>query len=164
MLHYTSLLITLFLSLFLLPQTASSQDQNTMPALGTLSELKVYFDIKADSAAKLEKRLVWIKDTYEQARQQGLKPLFIVGFRSQASLFVTKDDEYLDEEDLPIKTKIKLKIQTLVTLGIHMEQCGLSAELFDIERDDFLPELTVVKNSYLSMAAYQNRGYAYVPM
>jgi intracellular sulfur oxidation DsrE/DsrF family protein len=40
--------------------------------------------------------------------------------------------------------------------GISLEQCGLSAELFDIDTQDFLAEITVIKNSYISMIGYQN--------
>ncbi len=164
MLHNKPIILTLFLSFLLFPHISSAQTQTDMQALGNLSELKVYFDVKADSVAKLEKRLVWINDTYEQARQKGLKPLFVVGFRSQASLFVSKDDDYLDEEEIPLKRKIVTWLKHFAKIGIHAEQCGLSAEIFDIDHEDFLPEITVVQNSYLSIAAYQNRGYAYVPM
>jgi len=164
MLRNTSMVLIVLLGLFLLPQTALSQAENGIRALGDLSELKVYFDVKADSAAKLEKRLIWINDTFNQATQKGLKVSFIIGVRSQASFFVTKGDYYIEEEDIPTKGKIEKWLQRLVKLGIRIEQCGISAELFDIDPKDFLPEITVVKNSYLSIAGYQNRGYAYVPM
>ena len=164
MLRNISILLTFLLSIFLLPQTASSQQEDDLRALANLSELKVYFDIKAASAAKLEKRLIWINDTYDQVRQQGLKATFIIGIRSQASFFVTKGDEYIDEEEIPTKEKIEKWLQHLVKRGIHIEQCGLSAELFDIDPQDFFPELTVVKNSYVSIGGYQNKGYAYVSM
>ena len=124
----------------------------------------MYFDIKADSAAKLEKRLIWINDTYDQVSEKNLKATFIIGIRSKASFFVTKGDDYIEEEDIPMKGKIEKWLKRLVKRGIHIEQCGLSAELFDIDQQDFFPEVKVVKNSYISIAGYQNRGYAYVPM
>lgn len=164
MLRNTITLLTFFLGVFLLPQTSSAQQEDNFRALENLSELKVYFDIKADSAAKLEKRLIWINDTYEQVSQQNLKATFIIGIRSKASFFITKGDEYIDEEEILTKGKIERWLKHFVKRGIHIEQCGLSAELFDIDPQDFFPEITVVKNSYISIAGYQNRGYAYVPM
>ena len=56
----------------------------------------MYFDIKADSAAKLEKRLIWINDTYDQVSEKNLKATFIIGIRSKASFFVTKGDDYIE--------------------------------------------------------------------
>jgi intracellular sulfur oxidation DsrE/DsrF family protein len=164
MLRNISLILTLFLGFFLLPQIASSQQQNDILALHNLSELKVYFDVKADSAPKLEKRLAWINDTYEQVSQKGLKASFIIGFRSKASFFVTKGDDYIDEEDILTKGKIEKWLKHLVKLGIPLEQCSISAGLYDIDPQDFLPEITVVTNGYVSIAGYQNKGYAYVPM
>jgi len=164
MLRNTSIILTFFIVLFLVPQIASSQKQDTIGALDNLSGLKAYFDIKADSAAKVEKRLVWINDMYEQMSQKGLKASFIIGFRSQASFFVTREDEDIDEEEIPVKRKIEKWLKHFAVLGIPIEQCGLSAELYDIEPEDFLPEITVIKNGYISMIKYQNKGYAYIPM
>ena len=152
------------LAVFLLPQTAAAQQGDTIRALATLSELKVYFDIKADSAAKLEKRLTWINDSYDQVQAKNIKATFVIGIRSKASLYLTQGDVYIDEEDLPTQKKIENWLKQLKKRGIHIEQCGLSAELFDIDAGDFFSEVTVVENSYLSIAGYQNRGYAYVPM
>lgn len=164
MLRKPYIILTLFLAVFLLPQIASSQKQDDIRALNNLSSLKVYFDVKADSAAKVEKRLIWINDTYEQVRQKGITPMFVIGFRSQASFFVTKGDDYIDDEEIPTKEKIENWLKHFLKMGIPIEQCGLSAGLFHIPPQDFLPQVTVVKNGYVSIAGYQNKGYAYVPM
>ncbi|NOQ45399.1 MAG: hypothetical protein GQ559_01790, partial [Desulfobulbaceae bacterium] len=85
MLRNTFTILTFFLAVFLLPLIALSQKQDDVRALDNLSSLKAYFDVKADSAAKLEKRLTWINDSYEQMGQKGLHVKIIIGFRSQAS-------------------------------------------------------------------------------
>lgn len=155
---------SVFLVCFLLPQTALSQQKDELQALANLSELKVYFDIKADSAAKLEQRLVWINDSYNQATLKGVKATFIIGIRSSASFFVTKGDEFIDEEDIATKGKIEKWLKEYVKRGVRIEQCGISAELYDIEPEEFVSEVIMVKNSYTSIAGYQNQGFAYVPM
>ncbi len=164
MLRNTYIILTFIFGVFLFPQTTLSQQEADILALENLTELKVYFDIKADSAAKLEKRLIWIDETYKQASQKGVKPTFIIGIRSRASFFVTKGDEYIDEEDILTKGKIEKWLKHYVKQGVRIEQCGLSAELYDIDPEEFLSEVVVVKNSYLSIAGYQNKGFAYVPM
>ncbi len=164
MLRTILILLTFLLAIFFLPQTALSQQKDDIRALDTLSELKAYFDIKADSAAKLEKRLLWIKDTYKQVNEKNVKATFIIGIRSKASFFVTKGDEYIDEEDILTTGKIEKLLKHFVKQKVPIEQCGISAQLLDIDSQDFLPEINVVKNSYISIAGYQNRGYAYVPM
>lgn len=164
MLHNTKIILTFLLGIFLFPQIVLSQQKDNILALENLSELKVYFDIKADSAAKLEKRLIWINDTLKQASQKEVKATFIIGIRSMASFFVTKGDEYIDEEDIPTKKKIEKWLKYYAKQGVRIEQCGLSAELYDIDPQDFLSEVTVVKNSYISIGGYQNKGFAYVPM
>lgn len=164
MLRNTSIILTLVFVLFLVPQIVLSQQQDGIVNLDNHSGLKAYFDIKADSAAKIEKRLEWINQIYGQVSQEEGKASFIIGFRSKASFFVVKEDEDIDEEDLPTKRKIENWLKHFVKLGIPVEQCGLSAELYDIDPSDFLPEIIVVKNGYISMIKYQNKGYAYVPM
>jgi hypothetical protein len=160
----TKNILIFILGVFLLPQTALSQQKDDLPALANLSELKVYFDITADSAAKLEQRLIWIDDIYNQASQKGVKATFIIGIRSSASFYVTKGDEFIDEEDIVTKGKIDKWLKDYVKRGVRIEQCGISAELYGIGSEEFLPEVTVVKNSYISIAGYQNQGFAYVPM
>ncbi len=164
MLKKTYLLLTLLFAVVLLPHTASSQNNADIQSLAGLSVLKMYFDVKSDSAAKLEKRFQWIHESYEQANQKGITVAIVIGVRSRASFFVTKGDEYVEEEDLLIKAKIEKWLRRFAEMGIPVEQCGISAKLYDIEREEFLSEITVVKNSYLSIAGYQNKGYAYIPM
>ena len=164
MLRTTCFLLTFILATVVFPQIPSTQAKKNSGTPQNLSSLKAYFDIKADSAAKVEKRLVWINDIYEQMHQKSLKATFIIGFRSQASFFVTKEDDYIDEEDLLTKKRIDKWLKHFANLGIPMEQCGLSAKLFDIDAHEFLPEINIVPNGYISMINYQNKGYAYVPM
>ena len=158
------ILVILCFASFLSPHTASSEKRADMGALENITVMKAYFDIKADKIEKLEKQLGWIHDIHKQMSEKGIKTTFIIGFRSNASYFVTKGDEYVYEEDLAAKEKIENRLKQFVKLGMRLEQCGLSAELFEIDPQKFLSEITVVKNGYISMIGYQNKGYAYVPM
>jgi intracellular sulfur oxidation DsrE/DsrF family protein len=48
--------------------------------------------------------------------------------------------------------------------GIVVEQCAIAAEIFDIPQEDFIPEVKVVGNGYISLVGYQAQGYSVVPM
>jgi intracellular sulfur oxidation DsrE/DsrF family protein len=68
------------------------------------------------------------------------------------------------EEDLPTKKKIHEWIQRFKERGIVMEQCRIAAGLLDIDAKDFLEQIEVVDNGYISMIGYQAQGYSQIPM
>lgn len=141
-----------------------AKEFNNKRALAGLAAVKVYFDVKTQDPAKLARQLVLINETNQQLAKAGVKTEFIIGFRDQASNFVTKGDDYVLEEDLAAKQKIQEWVQRLKTLGVFMEQCLISATNHDIDPEDFLPEIEVIKNSYISMIAYQAKGYSLITM
>ncbi len=152
-----------FVALSFLPALAQQQ-QNTR-ALGDLKTVKVYFDVKTKSINKVVTQLGLIIETYGQIKKAGVEPRFIVGFRNEASNFVTQgEDDYIFEEDAPAKKKVQTLVQRLKKRGIIMEQCGITAELYEIDLEDFLPELEIIQNSYISMIGYQAQGYSQLTM
>ncbi len=165
MLEKLKILASLILATLLLSVPVWAEDFTNTDALKNVSAVKAYFDVKAGGAAKLEKRLHWIDDTYKQLTKKGVKAEFVIGFRGEASYFVTKgDDDYIFEEDAQMKKKIYSWIKRFKKLGFVLEQCGISAGLYDIEPEDFLEEVKVVQSSYVSTIAYQAKGYSFVPM
>lgn len=141
-----------------------AKEFNNKRALAHLAAVKVFFDVKTKNPDKLALQLGQISETMQQLAKAGVKAEIIIGFRSQASNFVTKGDDYVLEEELEAKKEIQAWVQRFHALGVFMEQCLLSATLQDIDPDDFLPGIEVVKNSYISMIAYQARGYSQVTM
>ena len=160
---FASVLIGVALLLSFPTAYAGENDRNS--AIAGMTTAKAYYDVNVDTPAKLVKRLMLINTTHEQLVKAGVKPDFIVGFRGKASYFVTKgDDDYILEEDQADKLKVREWIERLKGLGIVLEQCLVAAELHDIDHDDFLPQMTLVGNGYISMIGYQARGYALIPM
>ena len=43
-----------------------------------------------------------------------------------------------------------------------VEQCNVALRLADVKREHVMPEVTVVGNRWISLLAYQARGYAYI--
>ena len=145
---------------------ASAEEYTNARALSGLSTVKAYFDVNTGVPAKLKSKLLFIDKSYDQLVKFGVKPEFIVGFRSTASNFVTKGDEdyVFDDDEIAAKKKVHEWIRLFKKRGIIMEQCMLSAEIYEIDPQDFLPELEPVNNGYVSMIGYQTKGYSQINM
>ncbi len=161
--HSTITILAVVLLLFSC-HNGYAKEFNNKRALAHLDAVKVYFDVKTKDPDKLALQLGQISETMQQLAKAGVKAEIIIGFRSQASKFVTKADDYALEEELESKKKIQEWVQRFRGLGVFMEQCLISATIQDIDPDDFLPEIEVVKSSYISMIAYQAKGYSQVTM
>lgn len=161
---HVRLVTFVFLVVFAASLSFAGPDQQLTPHLQGVSPLKVYFDVNLGVAKGLELRLQLINRTFEQLVGQGSVPEFIVGFRGKASSFITKGDGYVASEDLAFKRKIHQWVKAFQARGIRMEQCQIAADLSGIESQDFLAEVKVVRNGYVSMITYQNQGFAQIPM
>jgi len=143
---------------------ANAEEYTDQASLKGMSSAKAFFDVNVGEPARLILRLRLINRTFEDLNESGVKPQFIVGFRSGATRLVTGDEFYYEETELPSKKKIVSWIKNLKSNGIVMEQCAIAAELNEVDADDILPEIKVVRNGYISLIGYQSKGYAVVPM
>ena len=62
------------------------------------------------------------------------------------------------------KKEIKEWIGQFQENGFFLEQCAIAARGQKVPYEDILPQIKVVQNGYISIVAYQNRGYALLPM
>ena len=88
----------------------------------------------------------------------------MVAFRGRASLFITKGDGYVAADEKGAKLEMKSWIERFRQEGLTIEQCAIAAGLININLKDFLPQIEVVENGYVSLIGYQQQGYAYLPM
>lgn len=134
-------------------------------ALHGVSEVKVIFDITTGDAKKLLSRLGLIEETRDSIVKQGGKPNLILAVRGPASLLMQKDESRIKLEDLPVAAKIKDKIRAMSKEpDYQLNQCSVANRYLKINNEDTIPEVKVIGNSWISLAAYQNRGYAYIPI
>jgi intracellular sulfur oxidation DsrE/DsrF family protein len=134
-------------------------------ALGELKVVKVIYDITTGDAKKLLSRLGLIEETRDTMVKQGVKVHFIVAFRGGASLLVQKDESRIKPDDLAIAAKIKQKLGEMSKdEAYELNQCAVANRYLKIKNEDTIPEVHVIGNSWVSLAAYQNRGYAYIPV
>ena len=153
-----------FLLLSFVP--AAAEEYKNSRALSNLSAVKVYFDVNIVHPGLLVRRLEFIDKTLAQLVKAGVTPEFIIGFRSTASNYVTKgsEDYVFEDEEIEAKKKVHAWVKRFKKQGIIMEQCMLAAELHEIDPKDFLPEIELVLNGYISMIGYQAKGYSQVNM
>ncbi len=141
----------------------AEQPPEDKEALNGLTEIKVTFDITTGNANKLLSLLGVIEETRDGIVKQGIKPRFILAFRGPASLLVQKDESRIKLEDLEVVAKIQQKIKVMSKDPSYgLQQCAIANRFLKIKNQDTIPEIEVIGNSFISIAAYQNKGYAYI--
>ena len=162
--HYPKIF---FLILFVLVANCNLAHGNTQQpnsALNGLKTVKVYFDVTAGEPQRLLLRLSLIDKSLAEFKVNNITPEAVIGFRGKASRFVTKGFDYIDDEEREAKVAVQQWLERYHADNIALEQCRIAAQLVDIAEEDIRSELKIVGNAYVSMIAYQNRGFALVPM
>ena len=160
-----TIIATIVVALLLASTSVSAEEYANRRALADIKSVSVYFDVNVGvPAQKLVTRLMLIDKTSSQLAKAGVKAQFVIGFRGKASYFVTKGDDYVLKEDIDVKKKVVQWVKDFKARGIVMEQCLIAAEFLKIRVEDFLPEIEIVENGYVSMIGYQAKGYSLVPM
>jgi intracellular sulfur oxidation DsrE/DsrF family protein len=137
------------------------QDQ---AALAGLSEVKIAFDVKNGDPRALLKELDVIDETRQSLIKQGVRPIVVIAFRGPATKLVQTDQSQIKVEDREDALKIAEKIKALqVADGVAgMEQCAVAVRLAGTKPENVLPGIKVVGNGWISLSAYQAKGYGYI--
>lgn len=146
------------------PVEAASEpnDANSLQGLGNT---KVVFDITQGNPKKLLGRLKLIEKTAEMMAAQGVKPDFVLAFRGPASFYASSDRQLIPLETHDVADQIAAQISKMNTnKGLQFEQCSVATGFLKIKNETVYPEIRVVGNSWISLAGYQNKGYAYIPI
>jgi hypothetical protein len=133
-------------------------------ALQGAKEVKVAFDITAGDAKVLLARLNIIDETRQSLIKQGVTPHFILSFRGGATKLVQTDLSKMKPEDREMASKISAKLTEMRNAkGVeNVEQCAVAVREQGTRPEDVVPAVKVVGNAWISLMAYQNRGYAYI--
>jgi intracellular sulfur oxidation DsrE/DsrF family protein len=153
-----------FLCVLLIASGASAGQAGNAKSLKGLQNVKFVVDVNVGDPDLLLKRMDLLDRTYRQLVDSGRKPTVVVAFRGRASLFITKGDGSGSSEMRDAKLDMKKWIERFAALGFTLEQCAIAAEMLGIDVKDFLPQIDVVENGYVSLIGYQQQGYAFLPM
>ena len=154
----------LIVLLLLLPSLLYAGDLDDKHALADLTSVKIVCDVNVGEAKLLLRRLELIDETYSQLIDAGVSPTIVVAFRGGASRYVPNGDKYVSAEDAAIKKEVQGRLVQFKQHGFRLEQCAIAAKAWKVDQADFVPAVTVVQNGYISLVAYQSRGYAFLPM
>ena len=159
----TRLFGALVLGAFVLCSTGARAADDSA-ALAGLKEGKIAFDIKEGNGKLLLARLDIIDETRQSLIQQGVTPHFILAFRGPATRLVQTDQDKIKPEDREMAAKVAARIKEMSKApGVDgFEQCAVAARQQETKTDLVLPEIRVVGNGFISLMAYQARGYAYI--
>lgn len=133
-------------------------------ALAGIKEVKVAFDVTEGDAKGLLNRISVIDETRASLLKQGVTPNFVIAFRGPATRLVQKDMDKVKPEDREVAAKIAAKIAEMgKAQGVaSIEQCSVAIRQQETRAENVLPEIKVIGNSWISLMAYQSRGYAYI--
>lgn len=162
--HTASRLVAaIFAAMFFLLSTGTHAADDAM-ALRGLNDVKVAFDIKEGDPKLLLNRLNVIDETRQSLIKQGVTPHFIVAFRGPATKLVQTEQDKIKPEDRPMAEKVAAKIREMSAApGVEgFEQCAVAAREQGTRVDSVLPPVRVVGNGFISLMAYQAKGYAYI--
>ena len=157
-------IIYLSICLILSSTMASAVQFNNDKALKGLSSVKIVCDVNVGDPDLLLTRMYFLDTTYSQLLDFGVKPTIVIAFRGKASLFITKNDKYIKPEHRKQRLEMKAWLEHFSGLGFTIEQCYIAAKSFKIDTKDFLPQVNIVANGYISLIGYQSQGYAFLPM
>ena len=144
--------------------TALAAGYDDKEALTGLKEVKVAFDVTAGDPKVLLGRLNIIDETRQSLIQQGITPHFVITFRGPATRLVQTDLSKIKPEDREGAGKIAAKLAELRgAKGVdNLEQCAVAAREQGTLPEHVVPSVKVVGNAWISLMAYQAKGYAYI--
>jgi intracellular sulfur oxidation DsrE/DsrF family protein len=133
-------------------------------ALSGLKEVKVAFDLQSGDGKTLLKQLEVIDETRQSLIEQGVKPQFVLTFRGPATALVQTDQSQIKPENRDYASMIAEKIRALRAAdGINsIEQCAVAVRLSGTKPENVVPDVKVVGNGWISLMAYQAKGYGYI--
>ena len=133
-------------------------------ALAGMKEGKMVYDVTEGDGKLLLGRIETIEETRQDLLKQGVTPRIVVSFRGGATKLVQTDMQQVKEEDRPYATKIQAMLQQMAkSPGVQsIEQCAVAIRHAGTKAENVIPPIKVVANSYITLMAYQSRGYAYI--
>ncbi len=137
---------------------------NDHAALAGMKEVKVAFDITTGDAKALLNRLKIIDETRRSLIQQGVTPHFLLAFRGPATKLIQTDPSKIKPKDRPVAAQIAAELKAMSGApGVDgLQQCSVAVREQHTQAKNVDPGVTVVGNAWISLMAYENRGYAYI--
>lgn len=130
-----------------------------------LNEIKAVFDVRAKAPKSAWIYLDLIHKTFndKNIREVTDKPEFVVVLVGPAVKLVSSHTKGFSEEDKEILGKIAATVSAMAKDGIKLEICMYAANLLGVDPATILPEIEQHENGWISLIAYQAKGYTLTP-
>jgi len=154
----------MFAAVFFVILHSSANAADDKAALTGLKEVKVAWDLKEGDPKLLLNRLDIIDETRQSLIQQGVTPHFVLAFRGPATKLLQTDPEQIKPEYREQAAKVAAKVNLMSSApGVEgFEQCAVAVREQGTKVEKVLPQVRVVGNGFISLMAYQAKGYAYI--
>ena len=155
-------LIIVLLFLGLMPQEkVQAQTEDTYQALEGVSSLNTVFDFRIADSDIAMAHLNLIHGMLEDPNmiKNGEQPEIVIVLVGPSVKLVSTDKMKNTPE---AKNEIAKKISDMTADGIRFEICLVAAHAFDVPADSILPEIVQVKNGWISLIGYQQKGYSMI--
>lgn len=157
-------ILLLFLPLFLTTH-ALAEKPNDADALKGIETGKVVWDVTLSKPTRLLGVMKVIDETYEDLLKQNVTPDMVFAFRGGVlRLLSSQPLELQPNEEVALEELLAL-IQTMSEKpGVKMESCSIAARILGIDNSTFIPAVKPVGNTFVSLIAYQQKGYSLIPI
>lgn len=141
----------------------AAMSQDSMHA-GSPKEMKIAFDITDANPQALMTKLTVIDLTRKQLIESGVTPRIVLAFRGDASYYTQTNLDLVKEADRADALKIAAQLRALhKASGVEaLEQCNVPLAARKLKPADVMQEVRLVPNGWISLVAYQQKGYAYI--
>jgi len=148
---------------FILISIAFAEKPSDTDALENIEVGKVVWDVLASRPDRLLFYLKIIDETYDDLVRQDVEPDMIFIFHGRAlQLIKSENVDFLPKDKQTHQEVLTLISNLNARPGVRMEACSISARMQDIENDGIISDVKMVGNTYVSLIAYQAKGYSVI--
>jgi intracellular sulfur oxidation DsrE/DsrF family protein len=137
---------------------------NDAAALKGIKDGKIIFDVTAGSGKALLGRLKVIDETRDTLIKEGVTPYFILTFRGKATELIQSDLSKMAPKDRRYAGKIAAELRKMGAQPgiVSLQQCSVAVREQHTNPAKVIPPVKVVGNAFVSLMAYEQKGYAYI--
>ena len=148
---------------FILISIAFAEKPSDTDALENIEVGKVVWDVLASRPDRLLFYLKIIDESYDDLVRQDVEPDMIFIFHGRAlQLIKSENVDFLPKDKQTHQEVLTLISNLNARPGVRMEACSISARMQDIENDGIISDVKMVGNTYVSLIAYQAKGYSVI--
>lgn len=155
------LIVVLFFLGFMPQEKVQAQTEGTYEAMEGVSSVNTVFDFRISDPDIALSHLNLIHAMLEDPNMiiKGEQPEIIIVLVGPSVNLVSTEKM---KDNPAAREKIAKKISDMTADGIRFEICMTAAHAFGVPADSVLPEIVQVKNGWISLVGYQQKGYSMI--